>query len=364
MLVYWLLPMILFLGIITSYQDLRYGKIKNKWIVFGLIYAIVAYHILFFFSENYSLNISHFYSLLLNGILALTTGFLLWFMRLWTAGDAKLFFVYMLLIPPTLTLGKIDLQFSDFLINIFVPIGLYLVFSALEKTSLKTKALHFKETLQPKKLITQVLYLFVLIWPITLITSFVGLQNITILVILIIALLMYKIKKLFSKKSLTILIGLSLVRLLFDKNILIVDAWKQFLLLLIFLIIIRFFLIGLSYEAFTKKISLNKIREGMVPAEVIFKSGKTYKKIKITFGIFRSLPLGKKRYIFQPKPEGLSNEDIKKIHSLIKRIKFNDIRIQETISFAPFLFIGALLQILLNDNVVTYIRVLFQFVKF
>jgi hypothetical protein len=33
--------MILFLGIITSYEDIRYGKIKNKWIIAALSYAIV-----------------------------------------------------------------------------------------------------------------------------------------------------------------------------------------------------------------------------------------------------------------------------------------------------------------------------------
>ena len=31
MLVYWFLPMVLFLGIVTSYEDLKFGKIRNSY---------------------------------------------------------------------------------------------------------------------------------------------------------------------------------------------------------------------------------------------------------------------------------------------------------------------------------------------
>ena len=33
MLIYWFLPMILFLGIVTSYEDIKFGKIRNKWVI-------------------------------------------------------------------------------------------------------------------------------------------------------------------------------------------------------------------------------------------------------------------------------------------------------------------------------------------
>lgn len=40
MLIYWFLPMVLFLGIITSYEDIHSGKIRNKWIIAGFVYVI------------------------------------------------------------------------------------------------------------------------------------------------------------------------------------------------------------------------------------------------------------------------------------------------------------------------------------
>ena len=37
-----LLPVIIILGIVTSYQDIKFGKIKNKWISLALIYSFMA----------------------------------------------------------------------------------------------------------------------------------------------------------------------------------------------------------------------------------------------------------------------------------------------------------------------------------
>ena len=42
MLIYWFLPMILLLGIVTSYEDIKFGKIRNKWIILALAYSIAA----------------------------------------------------------------------------------------------------------------------------------------------------------------------------------------------------------------------------------------------------------------------------------------------------------------------------------
>ena len=112
MLIYWFLPIILFLGVITSYEDIKYGKIRNKWIILGLIYLVVVYIILFLVYNIYNLNVTYLYFLLINGTLALLAGFLIWYICLWTAGDAKLFFVYALLIPP-LAFGNLALTFSN-----------------------------------------------------------------------------------------------------------------------------------------------------------------------------------------------------------------------------------------------------------
>ncbi|OGS12481.1 MAG: hypothetical protein A2285_06010 [Elusimicrobia bacterium RIFOXYA12_FULL_57_11] len=97
----------------TSFSDLREGKIRNIWIMSGLAWAGAVYLALslfrLYFPElteplvfNTLYNGSWGRLLLLtalNALCALTCGFLLFHFNLWSAGDAKLFFVLTLLLP-------------------------------------------------------------------------------------------------------------------------------------------------------------------------------------------------------------------------------------------------------------------------
>ena len=40
-LINYFLPAIIALGVITSYEDLKYGKIKNKYVISSLIYSLI-----------------------------------------------------------------------------------------------------------------------------------------------------------------------------------------------------------------------------------------------------------------------------------------------------------------------------------
>ena len=137
MLLDWLfLPILFFVGIITSYQDLKEGKIKNKWIIFGLIWALGIYFLLLIctlINQFFSLNlprISIFYILkvFLNSIISLIFGYLLWYFNLWSAGDAKLFFIFSLLLPLKYYWKSTLPYFYSFtlLINTFIPALVFL----------------------------------------------------------------------------------------------------------------------------------------------------------------------------------------------------------------------------------------------
>lgn len=91
----------------------------------------------------------------------------------------------------------------------------------------------------------------------------------------------------------------------------------------------------------------------MMLSEIIYRKEKKYKKKTI-----QNKTLKNTKNLFQLKNIGLTLKDIKKIIK-IKSIK--TLRVQETLSFAPFLFFGMLLQILLNGNVVNYFRNLIGF---
>ena len=99
------------LGFFTSYTDLRKGLIENR-VVFPAIG--IAFALSF-------LNGAGFAGFLVNGLFALLFGLVLWFAKLWTAGDSKLFLAFALLFP--LSLYQESALFPSFsiLINSFVP---------------------------------------------------------------------------------------------------------------------------------------------------------------------------------------------------------------------------------------------------
>ncbi len=100
--------LILFLGAITSYEDLRFGKVRNKWIVLGLVIGSIVWFSFFIFNQ---VNLNYLGLLLLNFACASVFSFLLWRFSSWAAGDAKMFILYSFITPLYF--------YSDFYINIF-----------------------------------------------------------------------------------------------------------------------------------------------------------------------------------------------------------------------------------------------------
>ena len=153
---YLFLPVLIFIVLITSYQDLKYGKIKNKWIVLGLAYGFLV--ILFFLVWDLAASpVSRFYwlkikqvaegsampvftvsftylkALLINFLVSVLVGFLMWRFKAWSAGDAKLFFVFSLLLPLKYYSKTYLPLFPAFalLTNIFVPVFAFFAIKAL-----------------------------------------------------------------------------------------------------------------------------------------------------------------------------------------------------------------------------------------
>ena len=150
-LTYLLLPVFFFIGLVTAYEDIRRGKIRNKWIVLGAIWALSIYF--FFLIWNFfqfggpigEISISFLWKSFLNGFTALCVAYLIWRFEGWSAGDAKLFFVFSLLIPISYYSKSYLPVFPSFalLVNIFIPILLFLIFASCFYL-LRLKAYRFK----------------------------------------------------------------------------------------------------------------------------------------------------------------------------------------------------------------------------
>lgn len=88
------------IGFIVAYEDIRIGKVRNKFIFTGLLAGAIGYLVLvtqaLFFSE---IGLFYFKKIFLNVLISWVIAFLLWFFGLWAAGDAKIFMLFSFLFP-------------------------------------------------------------------------------------------------------------------------------------------------------------------------------------------------------------------------------------------------------------------------
>lgn len=139
--------MIICLGVITSFEDFLSSKIKNKWILVGLLYTFIVYSLSWILygltvrkivgpliGGTSSYLIWNFDKWCINLIVSTIVAYLLWHFKMWAAGDAKLFICYSSLIP----MGQyskvyFNYYFASFLLllAIFLPATVYLFLRAV-----------------------------------------------------------------------------------------------------------------------------------------------------------------------------------------------------------------------------------------
>ena len=127
------LPIILFIGVITSYEDFKESKIKNKWILVGLIYSFMVYLLFWILPKGGLLGsylLCNFDKWCVNLLVSMVVAYLLWHFKMWGTGDAKLFICYAALIP----MGQysrvyFNYYFASFLLlsAIFIPASVFLI---------------------------------------------------------------------------------------------------------------------------------------------------------------------------------------------------------------------------------------------
>ena len=363
---YYFLPGILFLGIITSLSDIKYGKIRNKWIIFALIYGLVVnIFLIFYYLYLGNLSLGYILELCINMGFGLLVGFGFWWIRVWTAGDGKLFFAYSVLIPLAVYKQGAIRWIPSFtlLINIFIPGLVVMIFLILFKIKImaikKVLRSFLKEFFQLKSLFNTVVYLFAILWAVQILLSFVGIKNYILRIVLTIA-VFSGIKKKLKGKSVYLMLGIVLLRLILDKSVyslsflidlaVIVFVWRLF----------RSFLKGslsiLGEEIFAKDIKVDKLKLGMILSETVEKISKdrlgyfkkqNIKVIKCKSGYY--IRRKKSRFELDDfiEEEGLTEKQINKL----KKVGIESIKISQTIPFAPFMFFGVLLTLIVKGNI-------------
>lgn len=370
---------VLIVGIITSYTDIKFGKIRNNILLFGLIYAIVLNLIIFFIIEN--INPRAYLHYFTNAIFMLVVCFILWYVGLWTAGDSKLFFIFNLLVPPFFITEYYLGYFYGlvFFINIFGIMFFYFIYKIITNLKKSEFLYSIKKTFVPRNLVGMLLFVF----GFGLLFRYLpqGLSKNFFLSVFMIFLVYSIIESVFENKVIIALVGLVLVRIVLEfSSLLTVRFWLNFLLQFASLLFLRLVLLRLSYFAFTKRIKIIELKEKMflaediVPVKIIEMNEERKKQMldeKESFIKFQKQKIENLTFIAYlqnkyfkhfdyDKNLGLSEENLEWFRKNKKNILFKSIRVYDTMPFAPLISIGVLLTILIKGNVFLTVINLFR----
>lgn len=110
---------VLIVGTISSYTDIKYGKIFNKSIGAGFISGLLILVSFYgrYFDSTYLKNAA------VNGSIGIIFGYLLWFFKKWSAGDAKLFSFFSFFLP----LSFYQNSYIDFFPSISILISAFII---------------------------------------------------------------------------------------------------------------------------------------------------------------------------------------------------------------------------------------------
>jgi len=349
---FYFLPVIIALGVITSYEDLKFGKIKNRWITLTVLSSIIINSAIIYSVGNIYKN--YYYDLLVNIIISFVIAVLLFYFEVWSAGDGKLFFAYAILLPLTAYSKSYLPYFPSFalLVNIFVPYLFYVLIKILIKPDKKLFLESLKE-LFGKEFFLSILKFFSITWVISVFLSIISINN--IIITYGISLIVYSfgfgfLEKKYKRTVVSASIFLSLLRLIFDKSVYTISFWGYFLLIvLIYQMIFRSLVQNLLAKSTIEYLSPKNLKKGMTLAFTLIK---TNKEISIS-----KKPEEKdSKKIFMSQNKVLEEKDIKTIKS---KIRFK-IPVYTKIAFAHIMLIGVILTILIKGNILIYLINLFR----
>jgi len=341
------------LGLLTSFTDLRSGRISNRAVLSAIIAA-------FFFN---ALNGFEWQAFLLNGIIAFAFGFALFLARLWSPADSKLFLAYALLVPQGFyALGYIPLFPSlTILINTFVPAFVFLFAKLLLQTGGREKLLLLRKVASPANVFFIVAGVFGLGWVIDLVLRFFSVPGNFFLSTLAIFLLVEAAGGVFPQKFSALAVGaLAAARLLLQPGELANPAFAAgFSATVASVLILFYFASGLGFRAYGRKVAVRDLKRGMVLLEGIAADGRGgfEKKDLFSKGLFAALSNAGSSLAVEAGARGLQEGDMRKINEWRRQGKlgFDSVLVQKSVAFAPLLFFGVVLTLLCGGSAVAFL---------
>lgn len=365
------------IGLISSYTDIKYGKIFNKLTGLSFLYIFFLYIFLFFYNYLFikeEENIYYILRLIANGLVAFLAGYLLWHFRLWSAGDAKLFTIYSLLIPLNFYSKNYISYFPSFnlLINLFILLLLVLTANALftvikEANSLRYRIKRIKFPSRKNflkflfflsQMFLNYVFVFILLQLLFFLINSFSLSQVLlnpVFLFFLLLLIMGNFNTMRRKKRWLdfivygVIIGCGSFLIFSGQLRLLANILK---ISLVFMVLIGFTRQILDFYIQKKemqKIKVKDIKEGMIPAR---------NDISL---ILNKLKEKKEREKFgRLDGGGLTKNQVEIIKNLFRENQEMEIRVYKTLPFAPFLFLAAAISIFTKSSFLPVIDKIFQ----
>jgi len=346
----------------ASYTDIKFRKVPNlcsfSLIGLGLFNQIL----LILLGESRIIDAIFF---VLGGFLI---SYLIYMLGIWAPGDCKLFLGSALVLPQTAFehfVGLGDFPILGLLINIFLPYFLFTVFTLLVQVIKGKLTMDFQIKQALGDIATLVYSLFsfmglsyLLLYPIRWFNIQVNYKQ-ELLLILIFMGFFALFRKFMTRYHLGAYQMLILAPFLFV-TVFLVSPPLTTLINITIASTVMYFLVkmlarDLGQAAFIEEKDISKLKPGVVLAEkIVAVEDKRYEKREGTFSSHFE-----KGILVGPAPEGLSRQKIEELKQLCDAGYFkafgDQIKIQQSMSFAPFIALGILLTILSRGAVYRFL---------
>lgn len=332
---------LIFFGIWTSYTDIRKGVIKNYSI---LLLILTAIFLNIYFTKSF---IKFPLASTVNILVAILAGVLIWVAGLWSAADAKLFIAFVFLLPITLYKHITFFPSMSILVNSFAPLFFVFFFQLMFKTSFREKKQIFIELAKPGFIFHVLLAILALSSIAYGISYFFNIQTDYFTWVAILFVILWLVEQKFKIRLDYFFIFVLIISLIFLNKVILTLSFFLHWIISSSVIFFIFFLVYLSRFIYTQPVKILNLKEGMIPAEMIFKRGERYFKRPIPFVTLLILLRERTRTkpVFGFNPDGIKSEDIERVQRLYRerKLPFDEIRVCKMMHFAPILFLGVLL---------------------
>lgn len=357
-------------GAIISYEDIMKKRIRNKYLLYAIIYSIVL-NIIYVFLEG---SLPYLKAFFINSLFSLFVGFLLWYVHLWTAGDGKLFFTYSLLVPLTTYINQSATFFPAYiiLVNTFVPLFIVLFIKILVQSKKEEKIKAFKFMTNPYTIVQISLVLFGFVWLLSFPLSLVKIPPnyfINILLLFFVMQVVAKVSEKYFHMRITYVSFLLVVaRIIFEFDRVVTFAFaKQFFYVLASYLVLRHFVLRLGFYGNSKSVRIEALKAGDVPMEKLVAQAKSsekqkYGKNEMFFSDIIGMFNKEQSPVFGREAKGISPEQVVELQKLHKsgKLEFTELLIHQTLPFAPFMFVGVLLTLIAHGNIFVFLIMFFS----